>query len=113
MKPNKIIPVKQQDTPTTSSPQQNQKEQEETNFLTLKRLEEKYTYNKLESENVVKSGFKHVKKYYKPSGTCLLQFVLNRFPFVSWVKNYDAKENLLKDISAGITIGIIQIPQGM
>ena len=108
MKPNKIIPVKQQDTPTTSSPQQNQKEQEETNFLTLKRLEEKYTYNKLESENVVKSGFKHVKKYYKPSGTCLLQFVLDRFPFV-----YDAKENLLKDISAGITIGIIQIPQGM
>jgi len=40
-------------------------------------------------------------------------FLLDRIPFFSWLPKYNIKENLLKDVVAGLTIGVIQIPQGM
>jgi hypothetical protein len=114
MKSNKIKHIKHQKTSASSHHQHEQEEAATSaNFITLKRLEEKYSFSDFESDNVVKSAYKHVRKYYKPSGKCLLHFVLDRFPIVHCIKNYNVKENLLRDFSAGITIGIIQIPQGL
>lgn len=35
------------------------------------------------------------------------------FPFVEWLPKYDFKENLKGDVIAGVTVGIILIPQGI
>jgi MFS superfamily sulfate permease-like transporter len=40
-------------------------------------------------------------------------FVQDRIPFIKWIRAYKIKESLVKDIIAGLTIGVIQIPQGM
>lgn len=81
--------------------------------LTAKYLESTYEYNELESENVFKSSLNYVKKYYKPSKKCCGNFLFKRIPFLDWLIKYNMKENFLKDIIGGITVGIIQIPQAM
>jgi len=47
--------------------------------------------------------------------TCknLWALLLSFFPIIQWLPKYKVKANLLRDVSAGITLGIIQIPQGM
>ena len=34
-------------------------------------------------------------------------------PITKWVPEYDVKRDLLNDIAAGITVGIVHLPQGM
>ena len=81
--------------------------------LTEKDLREKYSFNKLKSNDALKGSVRYVAKRYKPSGGCLLNYFLDRVPFFRWIQTYDAKENILKDTIAGLTIGIVHIPQGM
>lgn len=71
----------------------------------------KYQTNRIESDNIVKSGIKHVSKHYKPSGECTKSFILARFPIFTWLLSYNLKENMVNDIISGITIGIVHIPQ--
>ena len=33
-------------------------------------------------------------------------------PILDWLPSYSVKENLLKDIIGGLTVGIMHIPQG-
>jgi MFS superfamily sulfate permease-like transporter len=40
-------------------------------------------------------------------------YFLDRVPFFKWIRKYNVKENLAKDMIAGLTIGVLQIPQGM
>ncbi|KAK3606339.1 hypothetical protein CHS0354_041973 [Potamilus streckersoni] len=49
-----------------------------------------------------RSMFKFCKNAYR-----------NTFPFVQVLKNYKVKQDLPSDIISGITVGIMQIPQGM
>jgi hypothetical protein len=80
---------------------------------THKYLREKYSFTKLESNNALKSTIRYVSKRYRPSGNCLLNYFLDRVPFLKWIFKYEVKNSLLKDVIAGLTIGIVHIPQGM
>jgi len=65
------------------------------------------------SDNIFYGTKNYIKKYYKPSPTCMKNFLQDRIPFIKWIRTYKIKESLAKDIIAGLTIGVIQIPQGM
>lgn len=60
------------------------------------------------------SLMKQLSTRIKQNCTCadILQRFLSFFPVISWLPKYQ-KHYLLRDISAGITLGIMQIPQGM
>jgi MFS superfamily sulfate permease-like transporter len=77
------------------------------------KLNEAYSFQKFKSDNVFKSAGHYLKKYYKPSRGCCNRYVQNRLPIIKWMKEYDIKKNLLKDIIGGLTIGVVTIPQGM
>jgi len=46
------------------------------------------------------------------SAKCWKQFLYRLFPFISIMKNYSPREDLVGDIIAGMTVGIMNIPQG-
>jgi hypothetical protein len=52
-------------------------------------------------------------KHCKPSNNCVKKNLFNRIPALRWLKNYRVKEYLLADVLAGLTVGIMHIPQGM
>jgi len=79
-------------------------------ILNEKILKDKYIFAKLESDDVLKSTRRYCLKYYKPSRTCFSNYLLDRIPFLRWIRQYDPRECLLKDIIAGLTIGIVHIP---
>jgi len=81
--------------------------------LTIKDIEEKYEVRSPKSDSVWHGTKNYIVKYYKPSGYCMKNFLLDRIPFLKWIQTYDIKENLAKDIIGGLTIGVIHIPQGM
>jgi len=81
--------------------------------LSAKYLESTYEYNDFNNQNIFKSGLNYVKKYYTPSKDCCETFLYKRIPAIEWIKNYNIRESLLKDIIGGITVGIIQVPQAM
>ena len=77
------------------------------------KLNETYSFQKFKSDNVFRSAGHYLKKYYKPSRGCCNRYIQNRLPIIKWMKEYDIKQNLLKDIIGGLTIGVVTIPQGM
>jgi hypothetical protein len=74
-------------------------------IFTEKDLRERYSFSKIASNDALKGGINYVAKKYRPSRVCLLNFLFERIPFISWIQTYDVKTNLLKDIIAGLTIG--------
>jgi hypothetical protein len=72
--------------------------------LNEKKLEETFSYKKIKSENAFRSAGRYIKKYYKPSPTCLKNYFFHRFPFFEWILQYDLKNDLVKDIIAGLTV---------
>jgi hypothetical protein len=74
-------------------------------------LDQKHGYKKLAGDNVLLSFKTYVRKYYQPSRQCAANFFLDRVPFVQWITHYNIKEDLVKDLVAGITIGVVHIPQ--
>jgi hypothetical protein len=76
-------------------------------------LEQKYSLRKFKSKNLLTSTKNYLIKNYKPSPGCMKLFLLDRIPFLSWFPNYKIRENLFTDVVAGLTIGVVQIPQGM
>jgi hypothetical protein len=81
--------------------------------LSTKQLEENFSYASLQSQNIFRSGYKYVRKYYRPSPKCLGNYMLRRVPFLKWILKYNVREDLLKDLIAGLTLGIVHIPQNM
>lgn len=78
-----------------------------------KAFEEKYTFKPVKSTNVLSSTKNYFKKYYTPSKDCCTSFLLDRLPFIKWLMVYSVRDNLLKDIIGGLTIGVVQIPQSI
>lgn len=53
------------------------------------------------------------QKHLKPSKMCFKKAIYNRIPAIKWIKKYKIKEFFLADLLAGITVGIMHIPQGI
>ena len=79
-------------------------------FYNEKTLKEKYEIrddsDKDETLDQIKSYF---NKNYKPSKKCTLDFLHSKLPIVNWMRKIDFKNDILKDIVAGLTVGIILI----
>uniref|UniRef100_A0A0N5A4B7 STAS domain-containing protein n=1 Tax=Parastrongyloides trichosuri TaxID=131310 RepID=A0A0N5A4B7_PARTI len=56
-----------------------------------------------------------IKIFTRPfaSITKFLYFIISFVPILRWLPNYSIKESLTGDIMAGVTIGIVQVPQGI
>ena len=76
-------------------------------------LTKRFSYRPIKLPNMWRDLKKHFQKHYKPSANCLGSFLLDTVPMCRWILEYNVRENLFKDFVAGITIGIVQIPQGL
>jgi hypothetical protein len=76
-------------------------------------LGKKYTIQTAKSPSILYGTKRYITKHYKPSLICLKNYSFKRFPLFDWIRKYNFKEDFLKDLIAGLTIGIIQIPQGI
>lgn len=52
----------------------------------------------------------HVKNYCHEFS--FVQFLYSLMPVLKWLPKYSIKDNLAGDISAGITVAVMHIPQG-
>jgi hypothetical protein len=75
-------------------------------------FEEKFRFKKIQSENILKNAAHFCHKNYKPTPSCMKNYLLDRFPIIKWMRNYNYRENIASDTVAGLTIGLIHIPQG-
>ena len=46
------------------------------------------------------------------SASCFSSFVARLVPIIRWLPKYNVKKDLLADITGGVTVGIMHIPQG-
>ena len=74
-----------------------------------KTLEEDFTFKKVKSENAIRNTAHYLNKYYKPSGKCMKDYFLARFPFLLWIVQYEFKSCFVKDLAAGITVSYLSI----
>lgn len=54
-----------------------------------------------------------VKSKFRCSGTIVKSLLLKFIPILNWLPRYPVKEWLLGDIISGLSVGIIQLPQGL
>ncbi|CAC5411725.1 SLC26A6 [Mytilus coruscus] len=81
----------------------------------IQRSHAKLSHN-LKSKLKLRKFNNKAKKYVpkiKVTPSCVRGFFHEVFPFVDIMRNYSPRKSLLKDFVAGITVGIIHIPQGM
>lgn len=78
-----------------------------------KNITEKYSFNSVDTDNLWLNTKHYFKKYYTPNKACWKRYFKARLPILEWLPKYNVKENLLKDMIGGLTIGVVQIPQSM
>ncbi len=65
------------------------------------------------SNNSCTALFNYIRKRYTPSRENVKEFLLSLFNCVNWIPKYNFKAYFLKDLLAGLTLGIVLIPQTM
>ena len=74
---------------------------------------EKYNFTTEDrSKNVSQQLRQLVHKRCAPSRPCAKKLLLGFFPFISIMRQYSLRRDLFNDIIAGLTVGIMHIPQG-
>ncbi|XP_069160930.1 prestin-like [Procambarus clarkii] len=73
----------------------------------------KYHYSPPPKPGFYESIKAKMKEMCSCSGGCVVSAVKARVPILSWLPNYDVRSSLLGDVVAGVTVGIVHIPQGM
>jgi len=64
------------------------------------------------SKNVSQQLRELVRKQCTPSGSCIKKSLLSCFPFIGIMSQYNPRHDIFSDIIAGLTVGIMHIPQG-
>lgn len=75
-------------------------------------LENKYGILK-ENEKWTVQVQKTLRKTCSCSGPKAKRILFRKIPILDWLPKYKVRENLLSDIIAGITVGIVHLPQGL
>jgi len=73
---------------------------------------ERYNFTEDKSKNVQQWLHDLVHKYCTLSGPCVKKLLLSFFPFIGIMGKYNLRQDLFSDIIAGLTVGIMHIPQG-
>ena len=82
-------------------------------FYNQNTFSQRYSFRKLKIRSPVYGTKNYLKKNYACSKSCLKRYLTRRLPILSWGRKYNFKENFFKDLIGGLTIGVVQIPQGM
>ena len=61
----------------------------------------------------LRNSIANAKSKSSCSGRCMLQGVLGKFPIIETLRTYSFRTRLLSDFVAGLSVGIMHIPQGM
>ena len=69
-------------------------------------------FRKSDNEVNIKAKLSASLSGRKCSRGTLLGFILSLIPVLKWLPNYSLKKDLVRDIAGGLTVGIMQIPQG-
>ncbi|OCT85840.1 anion exchanger SLC26A6 isoform X1 [Xenopus laevis] len=65
------------------------------------------------SQRAAPSALTRMKKKIRCSGSVAKSLLLKFIPILGWLPRYPVKEWLLGDIVSGLSVGIIQLPQGL
>ena len=76
-------------------------------------MRENFSFTKGKKNDFFRDTIHYIKKNYRPSPLCAKNYFLKRIPFFHWIFKYNVRECFLKDLVAGLTVGIIHIPQSM
>ncbi|XP_071961597.1 prestin-like [Antedon mediterranea] len=78
--------------------------------------EEQFQLN-YEETKLQQQALKEVLKRKFTKCTCTKESIKNNiisfFPIITWLWNYDLRNNLLGDVISGCTVGVLRIPQGL
>lgn len=80
---------------------------------TQKIFNQHYDINKQSSFNFILYFSLFFKNLFICDQQIAKKRLYNRLPCIKWIRNYRIKENLLADTIAGLTVGILYIPQGL
>ncbi|GAB1604820.1 sulfate transporter-like isoform X1, partial [Argonauta hians] len=61
----------------------------------------------------LKETLKKTGKSCNCSNTCFIKFIFHMFPFINIMRSYSLRKDLFSDLIAGLTVGIMHVPQGM
>ena len=83
----------------------------ERTVFTQKTFDEAFEPGTRPSPTIKQRAQRKITKY-SCTGRCLKDFLFMLFPFIAILKNYKIRQDLTGDIIAGLTVGIMHIPQG-
>ena len=71
------------------------------------------SFKKPTKEDSIKAKVQGFFANLKCSRSTLLGFILSVLPVLKWLPKYNVKKDLVRDLAGGLTVGIMQIPQGL
>ena len=81
-------------------------------YYNEKTLRENYLLNdgsELGEDEILYHITSYVKNKCKPSKKCMKGLLNSKLPILNWTRKIDFKNDLLKDLIVGLTVGVIQI----